>query len=300
MAALAAGTTAIAARLDTFAARPALVQVRPPLGAGLSFTPAWEHHSVPPLGRAAFAVRSPRLDRLAIRWYVNGRLQRNSTPQLIHSGSPGQADTVRVEVRAGREKVVRQWVLRPNAPPVLEPMADTLLVVGQEHQCRLRAMDPDGDALFFALEEAPAGLAIDPRSGQLSWTPKDTGRVAVRLRLLDGYHQEKGAFALRVLSPSAKSAGNADLALSGVWPNPFNSGTMIHFALPQTQEVELAIFNLAGQKVATLVEGVRQRGAHSVPWDGRDDQGQRLASGVYLYRLQAGPQVERHKLVLLR
>jgi hypothetical protein len=124
--------------------------------------------------------------------------------------------------------------------------------------------------------------------------------VVVRLRLLDGYHDEASTFSLRVRSPAAKLPGNPGTLQSAVWPNPFNSGTMIRFTLPQSQEVELAIFNLAGQKVATLLEGVQERGPHSIPWDGRAGQGQRLASGVYLYRLRAGAQVERRKLVLLR
>ena len=69
------------------------------------------------------------------------------------------------------------------------------------------------------------------------------------------------------------------------YPNPFNSGTSIRFGLAATAEVELAVFNLAGQQVVTLVEGVREMGEYAVRWDGRDDEGRGLASGVYLYRL---------------
>ncbi len=84
-------------------------------------------------------------------------------------------------------------------------------------------------------------------------------------------------------------------------PNPFNSSTTIRFALPQTEEVELSIFNLAGQKVATLVQEPRQMGEYSIRWDGRDDAGQRLASGIYLYRLRtSGHLVETRKLILLQ
>ena len=84
------------------------------------------------------------------------------------------------------------------------------------------------------------------------------------------------------------------------FPNPFNSGTVIRFALPEARSVELAVFNLSGQKVARLIQGVREAGQYTVRWDGRDDSGQSLASGVYLYRLQAGDQVETRKLLLLR
>ena len=60
------------------------------------------------------------------------------------------------------------------------------------------------------------------------------------------------------------------------------------------------VFNLAGQKVATLVEGARVAGTYTVRWDGRDDSGKELASGVYLYRLTVGEQqVETRKLMLM-
>ncbi|MBI2501696.1 MAG: T9SS type A sorting domain-containing protein [Candidatus Latescibacteria bacterium] len=89
-------------------------------------------------------------------------------------------------------------------------------------------------------------------------------------------------------------------SLAQNFPNPFNSSTVIRFELPQSGEVELAVYNLAGQKVATLLEGRREAGAYTLRWDGKDDSGKELASGVYLYRLRAGEQVETRKLALLR
>ena len=83
-------------------------------------------------------------------------------------------------------------------------------------------------------------------------------------------------------------------------PNPFNSSTTIRFSLPQLEMVGLTIYNLAGQEVVTLAQGQREAGTHTLRWDGRDDGGRELASGVYLYRLRAGQQVETRKLLLLR
>ncbi len=84
------------------------------------------------------------------------------------------------------------------------------------------------------------------------------------------------------------------------YPNPFNSGTLIRFALPQSQDIELSVYNLAGQKVATLVQGQRATGSYAIHWDGRDDQERALASGLYLYRLRAGEQTSTRKLLLLQ
>ena len=84
------------------------------------------------------------------------------------------------------------------------------------------------------------------------------------------------------------------------YPNPFNSGTAIAFDLPYGETVDLAVYTISGQKVATLVHGTRAAGYHQVFWDGRDEAGAALASGVYLYRLQVGDRLETRKMLLLR
>ena len=94
-------------------------------------------------------------------------------------------------------------------------------------------------------------------------------------------------------------SGKSRFDLGQNFPNPFNSETLIRFALPTPGVAELAIYSLIGQKVATLIDGLRPAGVYMVHWDGRDDQGQVLASGVYLYRLRTGKQVETRKLMLM-
>jgi streptogramin lyase len=85
------------------------------------------------------------------------------------------------------------------------------------------------------------------------------------------------------------------------YPNPFNSGTNIRIDLPRSQKIELRVYNMAGQRVASLASGHHTTGNHSLYWDGRDDEGRDLASGVYLYRLITGRgQVQTRKFVLLR
>ncbi len=79
-------------------------------------------------------------------------------------------------------------------------------------------------------------------------------------------------------------------------PNPFNPNTTIEFSVPTRGDVELAIYNLAGQKARRLLCTVLDAGT----WDGRDKQGRELANGVYIYRLQAGKQVDVRKLLPLK
>jgi hypothetical protein len=84
------------------------------------------------------------------------------------------------------------------------------------------------------------------------------------------------------------------------YPNPFNPETIIQYQMPQRSEVNLVIFSLLGQRVTTLVDEVQSTGIYSVQWDGKDDTGKEVASGVYLYRLQTEQFVQVKKLALLR
>ncbi len=77
--------------------------------------------------------------------------------------------------------------------------------------------------------------------------------------------------------------------------NPFNPTTEISFALPNAADVKLAVFNIMGQRVATLVDQHLEAGNHSVIWDGSQ-----VASGIYFYRIDAGDYVESRKMVLLK
>ena len=89
-------------------------------------------------------------------------------------------------------------------------------------------------------------------------------------------------------------------SLAQNYPNPFNSITVIRFSLPEPGAAEVALYNLAGQRVATLTNCHREAGTYTLRWDGRDDAGRELASGVYLYRLQAGGRAATRKLLLIR
>ena len=73
--------------------------------------------------------------------------------------------------------------------------------------------------------------------------------------------------------------------LSQNFPNPFNASTVIRIQLPQESRVALRVYNLSGQIVRTLADSRVEAGAWSVLWDGRDEEGREVSSGVYFYRL---------------
>jgi len=84
-------------------------------------------------------------------------------------------------------------------------------------------------------------------------------------------------------------------ALAQNYPNPFNPVTEISYSIKQAGDVRIDVFNMLGQRVATLFEGYSEAGNHSVNWDASDQ-----ASGVYLYRLTAGEFVDTKKMMLLK
>jgi hypothetical protein len=84
------------------------------------------------------------------------------------------------------------------------------------------------------------------------------------------------------------------------YPNPFNPATTIVYELGKSAEVSLKIYSLTGREVKTLVNEKQSAGSRQAVWDGRDNSGYRVASGVYLYRLQVGNAVQTKKMVLLK
>lgn len=83
-------------------------------------------------------------------------------------------------------------------------------------------------------------------------------------------------------------------------PNPFNPTTTISFTLPAREQVTVSIYDASGKLVRNLVNDVRDYGTHRVTWDGRDDAGSTVGSGVYFYRLSAGKHTESKKMVMLK
>lgn len=89
-------------------------------------------------------------------------------------------------------------------------------------------------------------------------------------------------------------------ALYPNFPNPFNPETTISFSLGKTSTVKLKIYNLKGQLVRNLANSDFVKGTHSLVWNGKDDKGNQVGSGVYLYRLESGDYTRSMKMVLMK
>jgi hypothetical protein len=84
------------------------------------------------------------------------------------------------------------------------------------------------------------------------------------------------------------------------YPNPFNPSTTITYAVPVAGEVRLDVYDVLGQHIASLVNGAREAGYHDVQWDGKNSAGRQMASGIYIYRVQAGQFSAAKKMILMK
>ncbi len=102
---------------------------------------------------------------------------------------------------------------------------------------------------------------------------------------------------------SATATGGAvpnSFSLSQNYPNPFNPTTTIEFSVPSREWVRLDVFNVLGQKVNTLLDAPLDANTYKVEWDGTDQSGGSVASGIYFYKLTAGEHVDTRKMMLLK
>jgi hypothetical protein len=101
------------------------------------------------------------------------------------------------------------------------------------------------------------------------------------------------------IKPVAETLPKA-FALKQNFPNPFNPITSIAFEMPKAENIRLTVYNMLGQSVRTLVNDHRDAGRYTVLWDGRDDAGHMVGSGVYFYQIQAGTFTKTAKMVFLK
>lgn len=146
----------------------------------------------------------------------------------------------------------------------------------------------------------------NPEAGTYNATT--TGRYYL---MVDGYNGATSSYTLSVSGGLAKFTNTGKeksdnivplvYALEQNYPNPFNPTTRIKFSVPETNKVSIAIYDITGQKVRTLVNGEnRAAGIYEMEWDGRNDTGIKVSSGIYLYRMTAGSFVQTRRMMLLK
>jgi hypothetical protein len=172
----------------------------------------------------------------------------------------------------------------------------TTVASGGETVYRYRAASPDS-----VFNNAPVGIRYDAGSYRTQYF----GFPLWHLRAAEARALVQAAM---TFFPDATSVGESDDAASAgagfalrSAPNPASrNGTVLSYTLARDTDVELVIYSTSGQRVRVLEKGKRTAGRQRVVWDGRDDNGDEVASGVYLSRLTADSQETKKKLVILR
>jgi hypothetical protein len=135
-----------------------------------------------------------------------------------------------------------------------------------------------------------------PENGKFSFVDKSVvagGAYRYKIGVIEGDNE--------YLSPVADvRLPGAKITLDQNVPNPFNPETTIRFSLPSSERVTLNVYSASGALVRTLVDGVQPTGSHSFTWNGVDNRGNAVSSGVYFYRLTAGKFNDTRKMVLLK
>ncbi len=103
-----------------------------------------------------------------------------------------------------------------------------------------------------------------------------------------------------VLPTLVENSAPSSFVLLRNYPNPFNPATTIEFSIPEAGFVDLVIYDITGRKIRELMSGEMTPGVHSVLWDGRDDKGSPVSSGVFISRLKSGNNVVSNRMMLVK
>ncbi len=153
----------------------------------------------------------------------------------------------------------------------------------------------DGDNFQRLIFIKGFGTTNLPQTYSFLDTDVPIGNYYYRLKQIDfdGQTTYSAKIEVRLNAPS-------DYLLAQNYPNPFNQATNISFELPEMSDVSLTIFNALGQAVKTLLDYNMRAGYHSVHWNGQDENGGLVPSGLYYYQIQAGDYTKTRRLVLIR
>ncbi len=154
-----------------------------------------------------------------------------------------------------------------------------------------RVLDGKGDyALGYSITKADSGCyVIAGRTTNPATGGVDVYFIKMKIEDLTGVPDEESPYSLP-----------QQFALSQNYPNPFNSSTTVNFDIAKSGEVKLEIFNALGQKVRTLVNQWMSPGSYHLNWDGRDEKGDSVASGVYFCKVQTEESSQTKKMLLLK
>jgi hypothetical protein len=272
---------------------------------------------IPPVNANAQKARS---QRLAAR---TGRPDKSSAGYTLRVTASAKSGTstalmgLRSGAKAGRDQY--DIAKPPSVRPV--PQVSVTEAVGERSVPHAKSVKPaGGSGQTWTLRLRRPARADAPASVRLDWSdsgslPEGQSRYVIdpstETRVASGkrFSIKKGETkTLKVIIGTeqyARKNSEAPLkeyetALRGNYPNPFDEATTLEYTLSREREVTMQVYNVLGQRVETLVDARTSAGLHTVTWNGTNRYGERVGSGVYFVRMEAGPTTETQKVVLVR
>jgi hypothetical protein len=186
-----------------------------------------------------------------------------------------------------------------KSAPILEIPTELSAELVDEMHIVLTWKDNSNDETGFIIERKILELddnflvldtTIANHNSYTDTTHKLTGNYQYRVKAFNDYLESKYADSVSV----SVIVGNIDndklnnrFTLNQNYPNPFNPATRISFSLNQKADIRLKIFDVMGNEIVTLMDGTKSSGSYEIVWDGKDFKGNKVVSGIYIYRLAA-------------
>lgn len=244
----------------------------------------------------------------AFKWDNNTVILAESA-EIIESGEEVMAAEVTTGELAGTADAVESWegsLVKVNKVTLKSINSYDVTVDDGSGEC---LVDADG---FVGVDQDPNPLFyIDRDNEVLILNSADTIRVGDEIEMVQGvFTFSFGTYKIEVrdlrdLGYTVGVKGDVPItpltyALDQNFPNPFNPETRIYFSIPEAQKVQLVVYNVMGQQVRRLVDTQYAAGRHVINWDGRNETGALVPTGVYIYRIKAGDFVDYKKMTLMK
>jgi len=174
------------------------------------------------------------------------------------------------------------------------------------------AWDLVGGDQFFYIDQTPGKENEDWTLYKvIAQAPEEAAGVSMRARFnsavvgkvwYDDFSVQKVNMVISAIEPATNNLAltPSEFELGNNYPNPFNPETIFEYRVPVSGRVHIAIFNVLGQKVRTLVDQDQVAGVHHVMWDGKDNAGNRLATGMYFYQLRGDNALITKKMTMIK
>jgi len=195
----------------------------------------------------------------------------------------------------------------PQKPVLISKTPATLTTASQNNivAFQVRAADPSGSAVSYTWKLNGAvvkGPSADSTYSVRFTDPHGTAKVVTCIyTTIIANLSDSTTWNFTITGVNDPVPVPNDFALGQNYPNPFNPTTIISYSLPKEAPVTFEVYNMLGVKVRTLLSGeTRSAGTYTLSWDGRNDAGVSMPSGVYLYRVVAGSYMASKKMTMLK